>query len=122
MQEADFAVVEVSSFQLERIKYFKPAIACMLNFSRNHLDRHADMQEYLEAKKRIYANMDKDDYLVLNYDDPVLRGLSKETNAKVVYFSKKDGLNPNQGAALAVGVILDIDRRIIEVVFGNSGP
>ena len=119
MQEADFAVVEVSSFQLERIKDFKPAIACMLNFSRNHLDRHADMQEYLEAKKRIYANMDKGDYLVLNYDDPVLRGLSKETKAKVVYFSKKDGLNPNQGAALAVGGILGIDRGIIEGVFGE---
>ncbi|MCX5712289.1 MAG: Mur ligase family protein [Candidatus Omnitrophica bacterium] len=53
----DFVTLEISSFQLENIIQFKPHIAVMLNLNRNHLDRHADMQEYLDAKKRIFATM-----------------------------------------------------------------
>jgi UDP-N-acetylmuramoylalanine--D-glutamate ligase len=117
MGESDFVALEVSSFQLERIKTFKPKISVILNFSRNHLDRYSNMQEYLEAKKRIFMNQDKSDYLILNYENPVLRELAKEANARVVYFSKKPDLNPNQAAALAVGSVLGIDGQLIAGVF-----
>jgi UDP-N-acetylmuramoylalanine--D-glutamate ligase len=113
----DFVSLEVSSFQLERTRRFKPKIALMLNFSRNHLDRHKDMQEYLEAKKRIFVNQDKDDFLVLNEQDQVLKNLAKESKAKVVYFSESKGLNPNQAAVVAVCSILGIDRNICLKVF-----
>jgi UDP-N-acetylmuramoylalanine--D-glutamate ligase len=66
---------------------------------------------YLAAKKRIFINQDKSDYSVLNYDDPVVRELAKETRAKVVYFSQNKDLNPNQAAVLAVGSILGIDKE-----------
>jgi len=119
MKEGDFVSLEVSSFQLERIASFKPKIALILNFTPNHLDRYKDMQEYLAAKKRIFMNQDKSDYLVLNSQDPVLRGIAKEAKAKVLYFSQEEGLNPNQAAVLAVGSILGIDRELIKEVFGE---
>lgn len=117
MKEGDFVSLEVSSFQSERIATFKPRVALMLNFTPNHLDRYKDMQEYLRAKKRIFMNQDKNDYLVLNRDDPVLREVAKEAQANVVYFSQEDGLNPNQAAVLAVGKIFDIDKGLILDVF-----
>jgi UDP-N-acetylmuramoylalanine--D-glutamate ligase len=115
----DFVSLEVSSFQLERIRKFKPKIAVMLNFSRNHLDRHKDMQEYLEAKKRIFLNQDKNDFLVLNEQDQVLKNLAKETKAKVVYFSESKDLNPNQAAVVTVGSILGIDRDACLSIFAE---
>lgn len=115
----DFVALEVSSFQLERIDTFRPKISLILNLSRNHLDRYNDMQDYLDAKKRIFLNQDKNDYLILNRDDPVVSGLASEAKANVIYFSAEDGLNPNQAAVLAVGNILDIDKEIILEVFGE---
>ncbi|MCM8801222.1 MAG: UDP-N-acetylmuramoyl-L-alanine--D-glutamate ligase [Candidatus Omnitrophica bacterium] len=112
IKESDFVSLEVSSFQLERIKTFKPKIAVILNFSCNHLDRYRNMEEYLNAKKRIFMNQDETDYLVLNEDDPVVKDLAKETKAKVVFFKEKDNLNSNYSALLAIGSILKIDKDI----------
>jgi len=117
MQAGDFVSLEVSSFQLEKIRDFKPKISVILNFSCNHLDRHKDMQEYLAAKKRIFINQDKSDYSVLNYDDPVVRDLAKETKAQVVYFSQAPKLNPNQAAVLAVAEILGVNKGVCLKVF-----
>jgi UDP-N-acetylmuramoylalanine--D-glutamate ligase len=111
MQAGDFVCLEASSFQLEKIQDFKPKISVILNFNCNHLDRHKNIEVYLAAKKRIFINQDKSDYSVLNYDDPVVRELAKETRAKVVYFSQNKDLNPNQAAVLAVGSILGIDKE-----------
>jgi len=113
MREDDFVSLEVSSFQLERIERFKPKISVMLNFSCNHLDRYKNIQEYLQAKRRIFMNQKKSEYLVLNYDDKVLRELAKEASAQVVYFSEKKDLNPNQAAVLAVSSILGIDEKLV---------
>ena len=112
MQPEDFVSLEVSSFQLERIVKFKPKISLILNFSRNHLDRHQDMQEYLEAKKRIFINQDQGDYTVLNYRDPLVRGLGSETRAQVAYFNQSGNLNPNHSAVMAVAGILGINKDI----------
>lgn len=113
----DLVVLEVSSFQLEAVKRFKPKISLFLNFSYNHLDRHKDIEEYLEAKKRIFLNQDKNDYLVLNKNDPVVRGLAKQASSQVVYFEANTRLNPNQAAVLAVGSILGIGQDICMEVF-----
>ena len=117
MEEADFVSLEVSSFQLEKIHTFKPKVSVILNFSFNHLDRHKDMQEYLQAKKRIFMNQDKTDYLVLNQQDPAVKELAKETKARVVYFSETQKLNPNQAAVLAVGTIFGADLSVCLKVF-----
>lgn len=52
---ADVVVLEVSSFQLQLVKSFRPRVAVLLNFSPNHLDWHADLEEYLDAKLKIFA-------------------------------------------------------------------
>jgi UDP-N-acetylmuramoylalanine--D-glutamate ligase len=119
MQRGDFVSLEISSFQLEHIRAFKPHITLILNVSPNHLDRHKDMQEYLDAKKRIFANQDKGDYTVLNADDPVVKDLSRETRARVVFFSGQEGLNPDYAAVAAVGSILGINKELVLKVLAD---
>jgi len=119
MGEGDFVSLEISSFQLETIRAFKPKIALILNITTNHLDRYKSMQEYIQAKKMIYMNQDASDYLVLNSNDPIIRELSKEANAKVRFFSEEGKFNPNQAAVLTVGSILGIDRHLCLDVFAR---
>ncbi|MBN1913433.1 MAG: UDP-N-acetylmuramoyl-L-alanine--D-glutamate ligase, partial [Candidatus Omnitrophica bacterium] len=107
------------SFQLERARDFKPKVAVILNFSCNHLDRHKDMGEYLEAKKRIYMNQDKDDYLVLNADDKTVFSLKDSACSKVAFFNKAMNSNPNYAAAQAVGGILGADEKLCQQVFAD---
>ena len=111
-REGDFISLEVSSFQLETIEEFKPKISVILNLSRNHLDRYSGMQDYISAKERIFKNQGPSDYLVLNYDDEVVRNLGSKSCAKTVYFKKEEGLNPNQSVVLKVAEILGIDRKL----------
>jgi len=117
MRKGDFVILEVSSFQLETIKDFKPKIAVILNLTPNHLDRYNNLQEYLDAKKRIFMNQDQGDYLVLNAGDPLLNALAAEVKPKVIFFAKEEGLNPNQSAVIAVGRILGIKSGLIQKVF-----
>ncbi len=119
MSAKDFVSLEVSSFQLQHIVNFRPKISVILNFSKNHLDRHKDMLEYLDAKKRIFLNQTKDDFLVLNENDAVLKNLAEETSAKVVYFSQSLQFNPNQAAAVAACSILGISKDICIKVFSE---
>lgn len=62
-------------------------------------------------------NQDESDFLVLNYDDPVVKDFSKEAKARAIYFSQTPDLNPNQAAVLAVGSILGIDKETCLKVF-----
>ena len=62
-------VVEVSSFQLETTTTFHPWIAALLNLSTDHLDRHADFEEYASAKARVFANQASSDWAAVNADD-----------------------------------------------------
>lgn len=57
-KRADVLVIEISSFQLQNCRSFKPRVAALLNFSANHLDYHLDMEEYLSAKLQLFANQD----------------------------------------------------------------
>jgi len=67
--ERDWVVAEVSSFQLETIRSFRPRIAVLLNIAPDHLDRYYSMDEYAEAKYRIFANQSLTDWFVGNLDD-----------------------------------------------------
>ena len=61
-------VCEVSSFQLEAIKNFKPHIACILNITDDHLNRHKTFLNYKKTKLKIAKNLNKKDYLIYNYN------------------------------------------------------
>ena len=65
MKESDYAVVELSSFQLMDMRR-SPSVAVITNLSPNHLDVHKDMEEYVEAKKNIYRFQGEEDILVIN--------------------------------------------------------
>lgn len=87
--EESVSVVEVSSFMLETITYFHPEVAAILNITPDHLDRHGTMENYIRCKEAITMNQTEKDWLVLNYDDPVLRefGESGSLKARVIWFS-----------------------------------
>lgn len=80
---------EVSSFQLEFIKTFKPKAAVILNITPDHLERHHTMEAYVAAKARIFENMDGSDCLLLNDDDSYTPFLKKkaETHTQVCLLS-----------------------------------
>lgn len=117
IDKADFVSLEVSSFQLETIRAFRPAIAVLLNFNRNHLDRHADMDEYLAAKERIFLNQEAGDHLVFNGLDPLVAQASTRARSRAVAFSAKPGYNANECAVLAVAAILGISEETCQGVF-----
>jgi UDP-N-acetylmuramoylalanine--D-glutamate ligase len=71
----DWIVAEVSSFQLETIRAFKPRVAVLLNIAPDHLDRYHSMEEYAQAKYRICANQSMSDWFVGNLDDARIRTL-----------------------------------------------
>ena len=80
LEENDWLVVELSSFQLEKIRDFKPEISVFLNFSPDHLDRHKTVKNYWNAKWRIFENQNSDDIAVINFDDQYLRNNYKKIN------------------------------------------
>ena len=83
----DVLVVEISSFQLEAIEEFRPRVSVLLNVTEDHLDRYARVQDYVDAKKRIFANQSSEDTAVLNRDDPTVMMLSKHILPKKIFFS-----------------------------------
>ena len=81
-------VAEVSSFQLETIRDFRPHIAAILNVTPDHLDRHGTVEEYTRIKGEVYRNQDYDDILIYNEDDPGSLSLAeKNTKSVLVPFS-----------------------------------
>lgn len=93
MTEEAVTVAEVSSFQLESIKAFRPDVSAVLNISPDHLNRHKAMENYIEAKKNIAKNQTEKDTCVLNYDDGITRDMGKNLKAKVLYFSRLNTLD-----------------------------
>ncbi len=80
-------VGEISSFQLETIRDFHPAVSAILNITPDHLNRHHTMEAYVAAKENITRNQTKDDICVLNYENEYTREFGKRCPARAVYFS-----------------------------------
>jgi UDP-N-acetylmuramoylalanine--D-glutamate ligase len=97
-------VVEASSFQLESADTFHPWIAVLLNFSPDHLDRHADIAEYAAAKARIFANQAASDWAVLNADDEPSQTLAQDARSQRLLFAV--------GRPLADGVVVAGDAIV----------
>ena len=104
----DFAVLEVSSFQLETIDAFRPAVSVVLNITPDHLDRHGSFEAYAAAKARIVARQETGDVAVLNFDDPRVRALATKTKARVIPY-RCSGPAPG-GAWLDTGAVVLSDE------------
>jgi UDP-N-acetylmuramoylalanine--D-glutamate ligase len=79
----DWVIAEVSSFQLESIRSFKPRISCIINITPDHLDRYHSMDEYAEAKFRIFANQGPGDTFVGTLDDPIVAAAPGEDGTRI---------------------------------------
>jgi len=96
-------VCECSSFQLEDTVAFAPECAVFLNLAPDHLDRHGDLERYLAAKLRIFANQGNDDVAVYNADDPFAAGTDLGGCARRIAFCVGDA--PDCEVAVAGGTI-----------------
>ncbi len=81
-------VLELSSFQLQLTGQRSPHVAVITNITPNHLDIHASMEEYIEAKRNIYRYQKPFDYVLLNHDDELVRSFAQDAPGRVVFFSR----------------------------------
>ncbi|MEI7962237.1 MAG: UDP-N-acetylmuramoyl-L-alanine--D-glutamate ligase [Verrucomicrobiota bacterium] len=103
----DILVVEVSSFQLETIKTFRPKVALWLNLSPNHLDRYPSINEYREAKLRIFENQKESDWAVI----PFANDLPKIKAKKITF-----GLTSPKGDLTLQGrEIMYLEKSILDL-------
>jgi UDP-N-acetylmuramoylalanine--D-glutamate ligase len=102
------AVVEVSSFQLDHIRRFKPKVSVILNITPDHLNRYGNvMERYVSAKGRVFMNQDRDDVLIFNADDPVVTGLVGKAQSRTFGFSTEK--------TLSEGAFLENDTLVIHI-------
>jgi UDP-N-acetylmuramoylalanine--D-glutamate ligase len=103
-------VLELSSFQLETTELFRAHIGAALNVTPDHLDRHYTLENYAEAKARLFVNQRESDFAVLNHDDAITRGYANRTKGEVVWFSSTHSVTP--GAFLDGSCIL-LDAQVL---------
>jgi UDP-N-acetylmuramoylalanine--D-glutamate ligase len=82
-----WTIAELSSFQLETIREFRPNIGICLNVTPNHLDRYDSFMDYAAAKHRLFMNQTAEDAAILNADDEITRSWARGLKANVVLFS-----------------------------------
>lgn len=111
-RENSVTTAEISSFQLETIEEFKPAVSAILNITPDHLDRHKTMECYIDTKFSITKNQTEQEVCVLNYEDEILRARSGKLKSRVVFFSSKRKLKD--------GIYLDADRNIFAAENGSE--
>ena len=118
MSPDDFAVVELSSFQLMTMKK-SPRIAVVTNVAPNHLDIHRDMEEYVDAKRNVFRNQGPDGLAVFNLDNDITRGFAEEAKGRVAFFSRREPVE--NGVYCRDGVIYDVRDGRAEPVLETGG-
>jgi UDP-N-acetylmuramoylalanine--D-glutamate ligase len=98
-------VVEASSFQLEQIETFHPWISVLLNVSTDHLDRHPSVESYRAAKARVFENQTRDDWAVVNADDPTVLAMVQRIRAGRRWFARRTPLE--EGTTIDAGWIVE---------------
>jgi UDP-N-acetylmuramoylalanine--D-glutamate ligase len=121
------AVLEVSSFQLEEVKHFRPYIGILLNVTPDHLDRYAATGDYFAAKLNLVRNQESSDYLVLNFDDPLLRENAAEDHnrcgfAKKLWFSRSSRSPGKSGGSEDSEVNAWIPGKKLYLRLAGDGP
>ncbi len=104
MKTDDLAVVELSSFQLELISH-SPNLACILNITPNHLDRHKSFDDYIQSKRRILTYQMDGEISILCRDDPITWSFSKDVKGQLLSFGLSDLPIHLEGTYLQDGII-----------------
>ena len=115
--DSSVCVAEISSFQLETTQSFHPHVSVITNITPDHLNRHHTMEEYIRVKERIAERQTRDDVLILNYEDEVLRAFGRQIppdGPRVVWFS---GRRPvDFGMYLEDGILKYTDGETVQEV------
>ncbi len=109
----DWVVLELSSFQIESVREPRCAIACVLNVTPDHLDRHGDFAAYAETKRRL-VRFALDD-AVLGFDDPVTREMASVARSRVRYFGLQPGIE--DGATRHGGDVVGVEAGVAARMF-----
>ena len=116
-KNVDYRVLEISSFQMEATKSFHPKVSIILNITPDHLDRHESFEKYAAIKEKIFENQTETDFLILNQDDYITRGLGKNCTANKIFFSTKNVLT--NGVYVKnekiVGCLKNLEVEILEL-------
>jgi len=108
-QKAQVVIAEVSSYMLELCETFTPQNILFMNLAENHLDRYRSMEDYVNAKRRIFKNTNQATTSILNADDNAVVELARDPavqRGRIFYFSRKASLEPqimNIGGAVNIG-------------------
>jgi len=115
----EWYVMEVSSFQLDDIKKFRPNIAVLLNITPDHLDRYDyKFENYVQAKFKITENQIDTDCFVINQDDTAINEylLNHTTKAKQLFFTMNNTTNKQEGAMIkGEHMIIDVNQDLFEL-------
>ena len=104
-------VEELSSFQLHDTKTYHPHIASIINITPDHLDWHGDYDDYINSKLKIGKNQTKDDFIIINHNDEILKKHKNAFSGNIYEFSSKNKVNK--------GIYLD-DKNLIFTENGND--
>ena len=121
MKPCKWYVIEVSSFQLDDIHEFKPDVAVILNITPDHLDRYNySFDNYAAAKFRITENQDREDYLVLNADDPIIKKFadSGAVRARTIFFTMNQKDTMDEHDAMDDGAF--ISKNGLTIIYGGE--
>lgn len=108
-EKAQVVIAEVSSYMLETCETFNPANVLFMNLAENHLDRYRSMEDYVNAKRRAFRNVNLGTTSILNADDNAVVELARDPavqRGRIFYFSRKPALEPqimNIGGAVNLG-------------------
>lgn len=108
-KKAKLVIAEVSGFMLEHCVNFNPANVVFCNLAENHLDRYRSMEEYVNAKRKVFKNTNQATTSILNADDNAVVELARDPavqRGRIFYFSRKPALEPqimNIGGAVNIG-------------------
>ena len=100
-----YLAAEISSYQMEATKNFRPHISAILDITPDHLKRHGSMEVYQAMKEKIFAQQTAEDFLILNYDDERTREIKDRAACRVLYFSRQ--------RELAEGAFIKDNRLVI---------
>lgn len=138
-EKADVVVLELSSFQLQTCSLLRPQVAILLNISENHLDFHKDMEEYVSAKMRLFANQTAEDVAILQegmdelarryglkgriahyaatgrFPDMQLMGPHNRANAEAAWLACREFGVSEEAAARAVAAFRPLEHRLEKV-------
>lgn len=117
IKKEDIAVLELSSFQLHSLEC-RPDVAVITNISPNHLDKHKDYQDYIDAKSSIFTMQNDCDRLVLKIDDEQTGYYCSMAHGEIRYFS--DGIRPEKGVYLEDGIVYRVNGEECEAILSAN--